>query len=93
VTLHLTLHVGIGDHSANNITLYPNPTRGTVQIRNSGSNILSVTVFDASGRMLNTVNVNDHTATIDLSGYAVGTYFLRIMTENGVVTKRVVKSE
>ena len=93
VTLHLTLHVGIGDHSANNITLYPNPTRGTVQIRNSGSNILSVTVFDASGRMLNTVNVNDHTAAIDLSGYAVGTYFLRIMTENGVVTKRVVKSE
>ena len=91
VTLHLTLHVGIGSHSVNNITLYPNPTRQSVQIRNSGSTIRSVTLFDASGRMLNVVNVNDHTAVIDLSAYAAGTYFLRIMTENGVVTKRVVK--
>ena len=93
VTLHLTLHVGIGDHNVNNITLYPNPTRQSVQIRNSGSSIRSVTLFDASGRMLNMVKVNDHTAVIDLSGYAAGTYFLRIMTENGVVTKKVVKSE
>ena len=93
VTLHLTLHVGIGDHDVNNITLYPNPTRKTVQIRNSGSNIRSVTLYDASGRMLNVVNVNDHTAVIDLSGYAAGTYFLRITTENGVVTKRVVRTE
>ena len=93
VTLHLTLRVGIDDHDVNNITLYPNPTRKTVQIRNSGSSIRSVTLFDASGRMLNMVKVNDHTAVIDLSGYAAGTYFLRIMTENGMVTKRVVKSE
>ena len=89
--MHLTLHVSIGDHGVNNITLYPNPTHQSVQIRNSGSTIRSVTLFDASGRMLNVVNVNDHTAVIDLSAYAAGTYFLRIMTENGVVTKRVVK--
>jgi hypothetical protein len=93
VTLHLTLRVGIDDHDVNNITLYPNPTRQSVQIRNSGSSIRSVTLYDASGRMLNMVKVNDHTAVIDLSGYAAGTYFLRIMTENGMVTKRVVKSE
>ena len=36
--------------------------------------------------------VNDHTVTLDLSGYATGTYFVRVTTERGVVTKRVVKN-
>ena len=48
-------------------------------------------VYDAYGKMLNAVSVNGNTTAIDLSGYAAGTYFVKIVTENGVVTKRVVK--
>ena len=83
--------VGINDYELNNVVVYPNPTTGMIQIQNSESRIENVEVYDAYGKMLNVVNVNDNATAIDLSGYAAGTYFVKIMTENGVVTKRVVK--
>ncbi len=93
VTMHLTLRVGIGTRTLGNITLYPNPTRGTVRIQHSASRIQSVALYDVSGRMLDKVNVNGHTTVIDLSRHPSGTYFLRITTENGVATDKVVKSK
>ena len=49
-------------------------------------------VYDAYGKLLNAMSVNDHTATLNLNGYAKGTYFVRVTTDKGVVTKRVVKN-
>ena len=89
-TITLTT-VGINDYELNNVVVYPNPTTGMIQIQNSESRIQNVEVYDAYGKLLNVVNVNDNTAALDLSGYAAGTYFVKIVTENGVVTKRVVK--
>ena len=83
--------VGIEDHELNNVVVYPNPTNGMVQIQNTESRIQNVEVYDAYGKLLNVVNVNDHTAVINLSGYAAGTYFVKVATDRGVVTKRVVK--
>ena len=83
---------GINDYTLDNtVTVYPNPTTGMIQIQNSESRIENVEVYDAYGKMLNVVNVNDNTTAVDLSNYAAGTYFVKIVTENGVVTKRVVK--
>ena len=89
-TITLTT-VGINDYELNNVVVYPNPTTGMIQIQNSESRIENVEVYDAYGKMLNAVTVNDNATSLDLSGYASGTYFVKIMTENGVVTKRVVK--
>ena len=38
------------------------------------------------------MNVNGLTATLDLGSYATGTYFVRVMTDKGIVTKRMVKN-
>ena len=85
-------HSGIDDYPLDNsVTVYPNPTNGMVQIQNTEFLIQKVEVYDAYGKLLNVVNVNDNTAAIDLTGYAAGTYFVRVMTDRGVVTKRVVK--
>ena len=84
--------VGIENHEMNNVVVYPNPTSGVVQIKNEEWRMESVEVYDAYGKLLNTMIVNDHTVTLDLSGYATGTYFVRVTTERGVVTKRVVKN-
>ena len=83
--------VGINDYELSNVVVYPNPTKGMVQIQNAEFRIQNVEVYDAYGKMLNVVNVNGNAAAIDLTSYASGTYFVKIMTENGVVTKRVVK--
>ena len=89
-TITLTT-VGINDYELNSVTVFPNPTTGMIQIQNSESRIQDVEVYDAYGKLLNVVSVNDNATALDLSGYAAGTYFVKIMTENGVVTKRVVK--
>jgi len=84
--------VGINAYELNNVVVYPNPTTGLVQIKNEEWRMENVEVYDAYGKLLNVMSVNDHTATLDLGGYAAGTYFVRITTEKGVVTKRVVKN-
>ena len=84
---------GIHDYTLDNsVTVYPNPTTGLIQIENGEWRMENVEVYDAYGKLLNTMIVNDHTVNLDLSGYAKGTYFVRVTTEKGVVTKRVVKN-
>ena len=84
--------VGINDYTLDNtVTLYPNPTTGLIQIENGEWRMENVEVYDAYGKLLFTVEVNGNTANLDLSGYARGTYFVRVTTEKGVVTKRVIR--
>ncbi len=84
---------GINDYTLDNtVTVFPNPTTGLIQIENGEWRMENVEVYDAYGKLLNTMSVNDHTVNLDLSGYAKGTYFVRVTTEKGVVTKRVVKN-
>ena len=86
-------HSGIDNYTLDNsVTVYPNPTTGLIQIKNEEWRMENVEVYDVYGKLLNVMSVNDHTANLDLSGYAKGTYFVKVTTEKGVVTKRVVKN-
>jgi hypothetical protein len=83
--------VGIEDYLFSSTALFPNPTTGEFRIQNSKFSIQSVEVFDVFGKLMNSVEVNDNTVTIDATSYASGVYFVRILTEKGMVTKRIVK--
>ncbi len=88
-----TLPDGINNYTLDNaVTVFPNPTTGIIQIKNAEWRMENVEVYDAYGKLLNVMSVNDHTATLNLSGYAKGTYFVRVTTDKGIVTKRVVKN-
>jgi hypothetical protein len=83
--------VGIDDYVLDNsVTVYPNPTNGKVQIQSSDI-MESLEIYDTYGKLIGTETVNSNEANVDLTGYAKGTYFVRVTTERGVVTKRVVK--
>jgi uncharacterized protein YjdB len=68
------------------IIVYPNPTRGELRIEN-------VEIFDLMGRSVgaNNIRPNENEISIDISHLPSGVYFIRIQTENGAVTKKVVK--
>lgn len=85
-----TTNVGVNDYDMST-TLYPNPTTGEIRIQNTEFRIQSVEVYDVYGKLIKSVKVEDYSAVIDLSANASGVYFTRIMTDKGVVTKRVVK--
>lgn len=88
VTLHLTINNGIDDveEAELNVSIYPNPTHGLVNIEANG-NVSKVEVYDINGRK---VAIYDNTTIIDLSNMASGTYTMRIHTQLGTTIKRVI---
>lgn len=82
---------GINDYLLNNTTLHPNPTTGEFRVQNSKFRIQSVEVYDVYGKLMTSVEVNDNVAEIDASNFASGVYFIRVLTEKGMVTKRIMK--
>ena len=83
--------VGIADYLEQIVTVYPNPTDGKIMIQNTHSMVQDVEVYDAFGKMLFAIKVNDNVAVLDMTDYAAGMYFARISTSEGVVTKRFIK--
>lgn len=71
--------------------VYPNPatTRLTVTI-SDGQNIKSIKVLDASGRIYDLpVNIaSGNRLQVDVSGLSNGSYFVTILTGNGVLTHK-----
>lgn len=71
-----------------NIYIYPNPTSGKLTIETGDLKIDKIQLTDITGKILqNTENSN----VLDVSGIAIGMYFVTIYTENGIFTKRVMK--
>jgi hypothetical protein len=73
-----------------NITLYPNPTTGELQITNGGLRITNVEVYDIYGRNVGATLVLAQ-GKINISHLNSGIYFVKITTGAGEVVKKVVK--
>jgi len=81
-----------------NITLIPNPTTGVIEIAgllNSiqyRNDIRSIEVFDVYGRSVlsHTSHLTPHTV-LNISHLQSGIYFVKIVTEQGEIVKKVVK--
>lgn len=87
---------GIDNHLSDKIILFPNPATQFVDIRIDGDGI-SVTgmeVYDVYGKRVRTVETDlasPKQTRISVSDLSAGTYFVRIFTEQGPVTKRFLK--
>ena len=68
------------------ISIFPNPTTGIVNIEAEGLN--KVVVYDLTGRMMMSV-ANE--STIDISNLEAGVYFFSVETANGSAMKKLVK--
>ena len=92
-----TTNVGVEDRLAAHVSLYPNPAKEVVNVQCTMNNVqcLGVEVFDVYGKIVRTdVGANNDSplqTRINVAGLAEGVYFVRVTTENGVVTKSFVK--
>ena len=87
-----TTNVGLEDFDlSHSISLFPNPTNGEVKVECSETMMESISIYDVYGKLISQFNVNDTYTTLDVTKLADGIYFVRITTENGIVTKRLVK--
>lgn len=88
----VTLPDGIISHDLDRLVLlYPNPTSGKCTVSNEQGLIETVELYDIFGKRLEFLHVNDCQVELNLSAYAAGLYFVRVTTEQGKITKRVVK--
>ena len=87
--------VGIDEHPeiTLNAILFPNPTLGNLQLTISNEQFRGeVKAYDSNGKYLFDKKIEDETTEFDLTKYAPGTYYLRVMNGKNVLkTFKVVK--
>jgi surface protein len=86
--------LGVNDSNLDLVSLYPNPTQNIVTIVSPKAIVTSAAIYDIRGRKVSQVDFRNQTNyKIDLSDMEAAVYFINIATENGTVTKRVIKHE
>jgi len=92
---------GIATSKTANISVYPNPTNGELRITNlprwrgqgvDELRIENVKIYDVFGRNIILHSPFSILNSIDISHFPSGVYFILIQTENGVVTKKIIKN-
>jgi len=79
--------VGIGTNISEELTIYPNPTNGVVNIKLDGD--FAFTILDARGRLVVSETTSDN-STVDLSRFESGVYFIRIQRDNESVVRKII---
>ena len=83
----------VGENSVeNDIRIFPNPSKGNVYVCAESEPVLELQVFDLFGRMLLHESRVEKEFSIDLSGYNAGIYMLRLVTNNGIKTSKIIKN-
>ena len=81
--------MAVNDADKTQLTFYPNPTADYFTINNL-SNILSVKIYDLSGKLVKTIGDSAQNK-IDISALAKGLYNVSIETKSGTVSKKIIK--
>ncbi|MCF8372270.1 MAG: T9SS type A sorting domain-containing protein [Bacteroidales bacterium] len=69
--------------------IYPNPANDKFYI--VSSEILNlVEIYNQTGQLLQIINTNTNQETIDVSGFATGHYFIRVITQEEVFVRKFV---
>jgi hypothetical protein len=85
-TITFTVATGTNELSKNDVRIYPNPTTGVLNI--SSHETAEASLYTANGSLIETFQVNN-TKRIDLSNLPNGIYFIRVKTEDQVITKKI----
>ena len=77
------------DENNQTVSVYPNPTNGVFNVYCNG--IKRIEMINTVGQLVKDMNVSDDSVAIDLSNEKAGVYMLRVITDNEIIVKRVIK--
>jgi hypothetical protein len=84
--------LGVEEESLQAISIYPNPFQTTININSPNVFFTEYSVIDMQGRLLIKEKFEaTNSKTIQVSELSNATYFVRIFTENGTLTKQLIK--
>ena len=91
-TVVLTSVLGTNDFLSSKFSVYPNPANNVINFSNDASAVVSlVEMTDLNGRTIKSAKVNGIEGQISVSDLATGMYMMKITTDQGVATKKIVK--
>jgi hypothetical protein len=83
---------GLDDKDITKISVKPNPSWGMFNLSSDQVLIGTLTITDASGRIIGTEALNGLTKTIDLTSAVTGVYYFTINTDSTQKVIRVIKN-
>jgi hypothetical protein len=93
-TVTLTGPAGMDGLDANLVSIYPNPTENkvTIALGELAKETNQIDVLDITGKTVRQISqLNGTVAELELSNLAKGIYHLVISTNQGTITKQVIK--
>ncbi|WP_264525945.1 T9SS type A sorting domain-containing protein [Flavobacterium sp. N502536] len=82
--------LGIDTNNFEKVTIYPNPTKGEVNIQNAS--LEKANVYNSLGQLVKsfTLNSSDTTNTINLQGLPKGVYYVYLINQDAASAKKVI---
>ncbi|MDC9721329.1 MAG: endonuclease [Urechidicola sp.] len=82
--------LAVNDYTLESIRIYPNPASGNTLTIEVLENV-TISVFDILGKQVLNTQVSRTNNQIDISDLNSGIYMIRLQTENGSATKKLIK--
>lgn len=70
------------------MSIYPNPAKNIVTVDGGELNIDQVQIYNTMGQMITSKEANSSKLQLNVSDYKAGMYFIRMMTNQGLVVKK-----
>ncbi len=84
--------LGTASYSHNQISVYPIPTTSIINIDLEDITVTKTIIFDLNGRVVQSENIVDNRSNLNINHLANGIYLMQIITDKGMITKKIVKN-
>jgi|GEM_PF-4985129 len=81
---------GVSQTPETNVAVFPNPASGVFQIANTNYKVSNIEVYNVLGECIHQHIGTFSNLQIDLSNQPNGIYFLKIKTEKGTISKKII---
>lgn len=82
--------VSTKNNKISDINIYPNPTQGIVYIDDPNHEVYKILLFDQQGKSIANETSITSNQILDLSNYPNQTFIIKLMTQFGVIVKKIV---
>jgi hypothetical protein len=85
--------VGLSNFSKPKISIYPNPTKGIIQLKLIWNTEPQVFIYDITGKLINNyqISINNNQLHIDMVNFRNGVYLIEIIVDNEVYRNKIMK--
>jgi len=88
--MKFTYNVGVNEQEKAQLKVYPNPTVGQLTINNEQLTINNIEIFDIFGKTHHLITSSSN-HLINIAHLPAGVYFVKIYTEIGIQTQKIIK--